>query len=596
MEIKDIYHTKISDLSARITRLQEKKRRLGLARLFTFIAALIVFFALLEANGILAAILAIISLCIFLIVTLKDIDNLKKLRFLQALLKINEEELKVLEGNFSFFEDGGKYITADHEYTNDLDIFGKHRLFQLVNRTTASPSADLLAAWLSGPGTKTQILERQNAVKALRPEADWRQHLQAKGQQAKMDEEVYQQMIDWTQKDEELVNQKFWTITAGIAFLMTVTFIVLAGLHLLPWKILWLSFGIHLFLIWRLGKIVTPVYLQLSKSIKPLTAFYDSLEWILTKNFTDPYLQLLQKRCYYKDIPAHNWLNKLKDVLHRLDLRLNPLVHFPLNLVFFWDWQQYIRLQQYQKHLKGNLSVWINAYAETEVLSSFANLSFNEPDWCFPEIVDPHFTFSAASLGHPLIPENKRVTNDAELNGKGKIMLITGSNMAGKSTFLRTMGINTVLAMAGAPVCAKEMKISRVNILSSMRIADNLEENISTFYAELKKLEMIIQRVRAHEEVLLLLDEILRGTNSNDRHAGSKALVRQLLKESAVGLVATHDLALTGMEEEYPGNILNYHFDVQVRGEDLFFDYRLKPGICTSMNASLLMKKIGIEV
>jgi len=183
-----------------------------------------------------------------------------------------------------------------------------------------------------------------------------------------------------------------------------------------------------------------------------------------------------------------------------------------------------------------------------------------------------------------------------QLDDTGKIMLITGSNMAGKSTFLRTVGINMILAMAGSVVCAKELKVSRVMVVSSMRVTDNLEENISTFYAELKKLEMILQRVRAHERVFLLLDEILRGTNSQDRHAGARALIRQFLSEKAVGILATHDLALTDMEKEYKNQVLNYHFDVQVQDDELFFDYKLKPGICTSMNASLLMRKIGINV
>lgn len=596
MNAQNVYTGNIEELNIRIAGLEQRKRRFELARLISFIAAGILFFAFLEVNGILATILAIILLCIFLFVTHKDIDNLKKLQFLRRLLTINEEEIKAFNGDFSFFDDGHQFIDPDHSYANDLDIFGKHSLFQFINRTTADPSADLLAGWLSKPATKEQILQRQQAVKALQPETDWRQNLQAKGREAKMSKEACMQMISWSENEEEQAHQKFWSITASVVLASSIMLIILAYVNILPWKILWISFCLHLFLTWRLNKIVSPVYHQLSKTIKPLNAFYTSLEWILTKSFSDPYLQSLQQCCYHNKVPAHELLNRLKNILDRLDLRLNWLVHLPLNFLIFWDWQQYKKLQQCRTHIKGNLSVWINTLAEAEVLSSFANLSFNHPEWCFPEIADQHFTFSAVSMGHPLIPENKRVDNNAGLKGTGKIMLVTGSNMAGKSTFLRTVGVNIVLAMAGAPVCAKEMEISRVSVLSSMRIADNLEENISTFYAELKKLETIIQRVRANEKVLLLLDEILRGTNSNDRHAGSRALIHQLLTEQAVSIVATHDLALTNMEEEYNGQVLNYHFDVQVCGEELFFDYKLKPGICTSMNASLLMRKIGINM
>lgn len=279
-----------------------------------------------------------------------------------------------------------------------------------------------------------------------------------------------------------------------------------------------------------------------------------------------------------------------------MNLRLNPLVHFPLNLCIFWDWYQYQKLNEWKKKYSESIITWVNVYAEMEVIASFANMAFNHPGWCFPEISDSHFVLSSKNLGHPLLPEEKRICNNVHVSGTGKIMLVTGSNMAGKSTFLRTVGVNIILAMAGSAVCADEMTVSVVHIMSSMRIADNLEENISTFYAELKKLEIILKSVRSHEKMFLLLDEILRGTNSQDRHTGARALIKQLLAEQAVGILATHDLALTGLEKGSNGGVINYHFDVEVQNEELYFDYKLKPGICTSMNASLLMRKIGIEV
>ncbi|MEO8720997.1 MAG: DNA mismatch repair protein MutS, partial [Ginsengibacter sp.] len=180
--------------------------------------------------------------------------------------------------------------------------------------------------------------------------------------------------------------------------------------------------------------------------------------------------------------------------------------------------------------------------------------------------------------------------------GRGELMLITGSNMAGKSTYLRSIGVNTVLAMAGAPVCAETFTISHVQLISSMRVTDNLEESTSTFYAELKKLKTIIEKVNAGEKVFILLDEILRGTNSLDRHTGSKALIKQLIKKKAAAIIATHDLELANLKNEFAENILNYHFDAQVSNDELFFDYQLKPGICQSLNASILMRKIGIEL
>ncbi|MBK6380704.1 MAG: hypothetical protein IPF72_13805 [Chitinophagaceae bacterium] len=199
-------------------------------------------------------------------------------------------------------------------------------------------------------------------------------------------------------------------------------------------------------------------------------------------------------------------------------------------------------------------------------------------------------------IGHPLIQADTCVNNPLKIDHNGQLMLVTGSNMAGKSTYLRSIGVNTVLAMAGAPVCARYFCLSPVQVISSMRIADNLEENTSTFYAELKKLKTIIEKVNSNEKVFILLDEILRGTNSLDRHTGSAALIKQLIKHHAACIIATHDVELAKMKNEYPENILNYHFDVQVSNEELYFDYQLKEGVCTSLNASILMKKIGIEL
>jgi DNA mismatch repair ATPase MutS len=211
-------------------------------------------------------------------------------------------------------------------------------------------------------------------------------------------------------------------------------------------------------------------------------------------------------------------------------------------------------------------------------------------------MTNEHFVFESEDLGHPLIPYAERVNNNFSVEKNTLISLVTGSNMAGKSTFLRSIGVNIVLAQMGAPVCARTFTVSPVRLMTSMRISDNLAENTSTFYAELKKLKTIIEAVNNHEKVFVLLDEILRGTNSHDRHIGSDALIKQLIRHDAYAVIATHDLVLAELQKQYPQTIENYHFDVQVKGEELFFDYKLKEGVCHSLNASLLMKKIGIEL
>lgn len=597
MDIFQYYSERISHLNEEINKLKKKKKTFGIGRLISFLSAVILFFALLEFNGILALIIAIILLLIFIFIALKDIDNTRFLKFKLRLLVINEEEVKGLQNDFSAFENGSRFADNDHPYSNDMDIFGKHSLFQFINRTTAAPSEALLAERLLHPLERDKILQIQEAVKELAPQTDHRQELRAKGLQSKMTDNTYRQIRSWSLTKEDSTIKKDVLSSLAIAFpLITLIIIILACNHVISWEILWISLCAHLLLLWRIDKAVSPAYDYLSESIKSIDSFYESLKWVTAEKFQSPYLQTLQQKCNEGDAEAYQLLDELKRILHRMNLRLNPLVHFPLNLCIFWDWYQYQQLNEWKKKYSESLITWVNVYAEMEVIASFANMAFNHSGWCFPEISDSHFILSAKNLGHPLLPEEKRICNNVHVSGTGKIMLVTGSNMAGKSTFLRTAGVNIILAMAGSVVCADEMTVSVVHIMSSMRIADNLEENISTFYAELKKLEIILKSVRSHEKIFLLLDEILRGTNSQDRHTGARALVKQLVAEQAVGILATHDLALTGLEKESNGGVINYHFDVEVQNEELYFDYKLKPGICTSMNASLLMRKIGIEV
>jgi DNA mismatch repair ATPase MutS len=267
-----------------------------------------------------------------------------------------------------------------------------------------------------------------------------------------------------------------------------------------------------------------------------------------------------------------------------------------LNIFLLWDLQQILQLEKWKKKNDQDVSHWFDAMARFEVLSSLGTLAFNHPDWCFPELNNTQAEFTVMQLRHPLIKPEKSVANDFSTLGSGKINIITGSNMAGKSTFLRSVGVNMILATMGAPVCATKMTVSPLKVMTSMRIKDNLEESTSTFYAELKKLKMIIDAVNNRQPVFILLDEILRGTNSLDRHTGSKALIRQLLKRDATGIVATHDLELAGMSQQFSEGIQNYYFDAALNADELYFDYRLKRGVCQNLNASILMKKIGIEL
>ena len=336
--------------------------------------------------------------------------------------------------------------------------------------------------------------------------------------------------------------------------------------------------------------------MHLSRIVNEISALEKLVNWIESQEFTSVLLNRIKKEITSNGEKASIQIKQLKSILDKFDLRLNLVGPLFLNSFLLWDVRQMIALNEWRKKNKSVVPKLFQAIAETEVLNTIATIHLNYPGWCLPKLTENHFVFESKELGHPLIPQKERVNNDFLIEKDMLISLVTGSNMAGKSTFLRSIGINIVLAQMGAPVCARHFTVSPVRLMTSMRISDNLAENTSTFYAELKKLKTIIEAVNNREKVFVLLDEILRGTNSQDRHTGSAAFITQLIRHHAFAVIATHDLELAGLKKQFPQSLENYHFDVQVKGEELFFDYKLKEGVCHSLNASLLMKKIGIEL
>ncbi|MEI7737011.1 MAG: hypothetical protein WCI49_16190, partial [Ferruginibacter sp.] len=453
-----------------------------------------------------------------------------------------------------------------------------------------------LSKWLLTPAGLPEILQRQDAVKELSAATAWRQELQAFGKEQKISTATQERLENWLRTPPTFINNIFWKILQFAIPVIMTTVMLLNMEDIISNRVRNLFlFGSAIIAI-IMAKKIAPLHAQVSKLADELAVLANSIALIEQASFKAKQLQALQSKFIIENSKASIQLKQLKKIVERLDLRLNPVVFMPLALIFQWDIQQAMALEKWKQRNQQKINDWFDAIGSFEALHSFAGLTFNHPEWCFPNFNTTHFFIEGTNIGHPLINETKRVNNIIQIKSREELMLITGSNMAGKSTYLRSIGVNTVLAMAGAPVCASGFTLSPVQIISSMRIADNLEESTSTFYAELKKLKAIIDKVNAGEKIFILLDEILRGTNSLDRHTGSVALVKQLIKHKAACIIATHDVELAKLKESYPNNILNYHFDVQVANEELYFDYTLKEGICTSLNASILMKKIGIEL
>ncbi|MEO5782546.1 MAG: hypothetical protein ABIQ07_04700 [Ginsengibacter sp.] len=596
MERANFYIQQIQDLESRQKKLQQRKSYFGWLR-FSSIAAIIAVFYFLWSLGIWYVItVSVLLLIIFTRLLLADLKNKSAINHTIHLISINKDELKFLAGDYYGFPEGNQHIPDEHLYANDPDIFGKASLFQYINRSTSEMGGNQLAAYLKDSADVNIILQRQIAIKELSSDTQWRQHLQALGREKQILFTTKQRLENWVQEKPVFSQFAPWKWLRYLLPFFILSIVTLYIFDIVGSSIFYLSLLIFAVIAFQINKIIAPIHESLSKITDELQVFSLSVKHIETATFESALLRELQMNFIHQNKKASEEIGDLKKLLDKLDLRYNLVLSAPLNILLLWNLQQVLDLEKWKSGHQKNINNWFETLGDIEALNSFATLYFNEPEWIFPTIVPEYFFIEGEEIGHPLISKNKRVNNFINIQHDGELMLVTGSNMAGKSTYLRSIGVNVVLAMAGAPVCAKTFKVSHVQTISSMRITDNLAESTSTFYAELKKLKTIIEKVNNGERIFILLDEILRGTNSLDRHTGSVALVKQLIKHHAAAIIATHDLELAKLKDEFPGNIINYHFDVQVSNDELYFDYKLKPGVCTSLNASILMKKIGIEL
>ncbi len=592
----NIYQEQITKHSTELRSLEKRNRLFGWLRFLSLTLAFVSLWWVLVHGLLILIPVTVLLIAVFLFILAKHLSNNDAIKNLERLIQINGSEIEILDHHFTHLPGGEEFKPEHHEYANDLDIFGRASLFQYINRCNSEQAKKMFSNWLLSPSSHQTILERQEAVKELAPKIEWRQQLQSYGIAHSINIATETKIEDWIKEDLKFINKPYWKLLRFILPLISLTLLalhltgVLASNAFYPLIILMLAISLGI------SKLIMPEYAKLNKVAPQLETLSDSVEWIEKEDLKSKLLAELKGKYIDRSVRSSQTIKQLKNILDRTDIRLNPLVFIPLNTFIFWDLQQVLVLENWKKENKMHISDWFHSLAEIESISSLANLSFNHPGWAFPVIAEEHGTVIADSLGHPLIPKENLVTNSFSTAGNEGLNLVTGSNMAGKSTFLRSVGVNIVLAMMGSAVCAKSFTVSNMKVISSMRVNDNLEENTSTFYAELKKLKEVIEAVYRNEEVFLLLDEILRGTNSADRHTGSKALIKQLIRHNAAGLIATHDLELAKLADEFPDKLHNYHFDVQVAGDELYFDYKLKKGVCTSMNASLLMKKIGIEL
>lgn len=532
----------------------------------------------------------ILLTCIFAALAAKHSALFRERTHLENLVRINDHELQSFNDDFSCFKNGIEYVDPKHSYSHDLDIFGAGSLFQYMNRSGTLEGEATLAASLSKPlSSREQIMERQQAILELSQRVGFRQHFLATGMTLEEFKNDRHQLLEWVNHKPFLYRNGFYTISLWILPIATIglglasfLFDSLSAVAILCAVIQWVILSMNL-------KKVNAFHQYISRK-KNILQKYSSLLFLVRQ---EDFKSTLLKKFHDSAANGDEQVRSLASLVRSLDARLNFLTNLIVNSVLMYDLQCVYRLERWKEENVQNLETWLNVIRDTDMLNSFATLAFNNQDFTFPEIIQNQ-KIKATALAHPLISARDRVANDVSIGDPQSILVVTGANMAGKSTFLRTLGVNMVLALSGAPVCAKEFHCAIIDMRSGMRTADSLQDHQSYFYAELNRLKSIVDELRSGKSLFILLDEILKGTNSTDKQAGSVALVKQLGQYSCLAIIATHDLALGDLEREYPQQIKDYCFEPTIENDQLSFDYKLKPGIAEKMNATFLMKKMGI--
>lgn len=509
-----------------------------------------------------------------------------------ATLQLNKDELAFMEGDKSLFPQGDMQLASDHIYAIDLDIFGKGSLFQAIDRTgTWEGKGLVMDALLDLPKDIDTIGQRRETIKELEEDVEWRQRLNVIGKLADETPKDMPAVRKWIAQSEFFVGKGWWIWLARIVSAISVMFI--------SWMIIVGKFYVLYFFGWII--INMTIRGVLDKEMKKYFASFGNRTKLFQK-FADLFL-LVSKREFKTTLGQQHHRNineastaflELSQLSNRAEQRQNGLVGPIMNGLFLFDVWNIYAIEQWRLKHRDRIDSWVIALANVDMLSSLANYRFNHPSFVDASIVPGRSFIKATQMGHPLLPFDISVKNDYELGVTSKAHIVTGSNMAGKSTFIRTVGLNIILALNGLPVCAKDFSCSVVSIASCIRITDSLEEHASYFRAELKRLETIVGLLQKGGSYIVLLDEILRGTNSDDKRMGTLAFFKKLKDYNCLAILATHDLVIGKLEEQFPDHYANYCFESELKGENLFFDYRLRKGVSASTNATYLMKSLGL--
>ena len=573
-----MYKEKLETATQLYKQYYQQYNAIAFARLIDLLFAIVIGYKAINESSWLWGFLAAVMIVLFFLLIGKHKQIAVKRRIAKAKIAINEREIAFIEQGIYPADNGKDFEPAQHPYASDLDILGEKSLYHYLNRTHTYLGRKRLAQRLLYPDTTT-ILTHQEAIKALTPQLAWRQTFMAHAEQIDDSPSFYDRLQQWAAAPTTPMGKfmRVFTVISPIVFTLSAIIGYIYDYEVLKSiakLLLTINLSVFFFYISKINK----EKLGFEHTYTMLYAFKECIAQVET-HFPE------------KNKQASTHIAQLSRLLDDLDSVSNILVSIPLNIFSFYHLHRYRALLQWKRTYGTHIAQWLETVAATEVLCSFANFAYNNPHFVYPTF-NNQYRISFEDVGHPLIAENERITNNITLD-EAHFIILTGSNMSGKSTFLRTLGVNMLLAQVGLPVCAREAAIHPLPLLVSMRLSDSLSDGKSYFFAEINRIEQIMTALK-RERCMVLLDEILRGTNSEDKQYGTIKIIERLLSLKAIGIVATHDIEVCKTADRYPQQLQNKCFESYIHEGELSFDYKLREGICQNKNATFLMEKLGI--
>lgn len=594
MNPENHYTERLSLTAGQLQQVKKQIFRISMLRLALFIAGIAGLYFFFNQTTLLITCICLTFLPLFILVKIHNRFFIRK-EWLETQARIIQEELQALSGDYSSFEDGKEYVNPEHPYSFDLDIFGRRSLFQSINRTCTFFGKVRLAEWLQNHlHKKTSIEKRQEMIREISEHTLFREQFRVAGLVHHGQSSDAEKIQAWSQSPAQYLHAGWvkafiWGVPVINSLLLITS---LAGWTSFSW--LGLSFGIFLVLSFGIIKRATYIQETYGKQLKSLNGYARLIALAKAENWKSAGMQELMERFNLNGQSPIQALQQLSKELDRLDLRNNQFLYVLLEGSIFFQLQEIVRIERWKVRYGQHISEWLETVGELDALCSLGTFAYNHPQYTYPELTEKPFCFLATQMGHPLMPASQCVKNDATIPSRPFFLIITGANMAGKSTYLRTIGVNYLLAYIGAPVCCERLKLYPNQLITSLRTSDSLSDNESYFFAELKRLKRIIDLLNQGQQLFIILDEILKGTNSMDKQKGSFDLIRQFMQLKANGIIATHDLLLGSLIKQFPEEIRNYCFEADIKENELTFSYKLREGVAQNMNACFLMKKMGI--